>query len=110
MGASRLWTRAARAGSPGAGYFTWKSSRANSPKSWIVRGVGMPVTQVPGTYQWAETARIALGRGIVRPIRAQASVKGFLSMAFVGLPWPKKIAGMGEGIATDSLSRAVLAT
>src|SRR5512135_2741174 len=50
---------------------------------------------VPGTYQWAETASTAVGRGTDRPTAPQASVNAFLARAFIGLPWPRKTAGIG---------------
>src|SRR6185436_10357387 len=54
----------------------------------------MAVTQVPGRYQCAETATTARGRGSARPMAAQASVYALRSMAFIGLPCPKKKAGI----------------
>jgi uncharacterized protein len=69
------------------------SSRGKPPKSWIVRGRAVAVTAVPGWHQCAETTRIARGRGTERPIALQASVYRLVSIAFMGLPWPKKIAG-----------------
>ena len=44
-------TRLARSGLPGAGYLTSWSSRGKPPKSWIVRGEGIAVTNVAGRYQ-----------------------------------------------------------
>jgi hypothetical protein len=55
------------------------------------------VTPVPGTYQCAEIERIALGLGVCPPIRRQASVYPLLVTAFMGLPCPKKIAGIRSG-------------
>src|SRR6188474_1695551 len=60
----------------------------------MVRGARMAVTQVPGRYQCAETATTARGRGSARPMAAQASVYVLRWMAFMGLPCPKKNAGM----------------
>jgi aryl-alcohol dehydrogenase-like predicted oxidoreductase len=37
---------------------------------------------------------IARGRGMDRPMDAQAAVQGLVWIAFIGLPWPKKIAGI----------------
>ncbi|MEO7062951.1 MAG: hypothetical protein ABI082_04150 [Dokdonella sp.] len=51
------------------------------------------VTPVPGTNQCAEMARIAFGLDTCAPMRRQASVYELLITAFIGLPWPKKIAG-----------------
>ena len=51
---------------------------------------------VAGMYQCAEMLRIARGRGIVRPIADQLRVKALVASAFIGLPWPKKIAGIGR--------------
>src|SRR5260221_6993627 len=56
------------------------------------------VTPVSGTNQCAEIDRMALGRTIVWPIRFHASVYSFFSKAFMGLPWPKKIAGSIMGV------------
>jgi hypothetical protein len=73
-GASSACTRSASAGAPGAGYSKRCSSGGKPPKSWIVRGRGDAVTAVPGTYQCAETASTAAGRGISAPRASQASV------------------------------------
>jgi hypothetical protein len=54
----------------------------------------MAVTATPGRYQCAEIETIARGRGSERPIAAQASVVALRVIAFTGLPWPKKIAGI----------------
>src|SRR3954470_5982731 len=60
----------------------------------MVRGRGMAVIAVACTYQWADTMRIARGRGTAWPNARQASVYRFFSRAFIGLPWPKNAAGM----------------
>src|SRR5688500_12405322 len=60
----------------------------------MVRGCCMVVTSVPGRYQCAETHTIARGRGMLRPSARQPSVQALVCNAFIGLPWPKKIAGM----------------
>jgi hypothetical protein len=59
----------------------------------MVRGAVAMVTPVAGTYQCADTQTIARGRGSSAPMRRQASVYGLVDTAFIGLPWPKKIAG-----------------
>src|SRR5215213_2755002 len=104
VGASSSLTRRARAGSPGAGYVTSYNCRGKPPKSWIVLGAGIAVTKVPGTYQWAETHSTALGRGTSSPILAQALVYSLTSRAFIGLPCPKKIAGMGLVISNHLIA------
>jgi hypothetical protein len=55
------------------------------------------VTPVPGTYQCAEIERIALGLRVCAPMRRQASVYPLVMTAFMGLPCPKKIAGISSG-------------
>lgn len=45
-------------------------------------------------YQWAEIHKIADGFGISRPIAAQPRVQTLSCSAFIGLPCPKKIAGI----------------
>jgi hypothetical protein len=60
----------------------------------MVRGVPIAVTAVPVTNQCAEMDRTARGRGIRAPMAVHAAVYAFVSNAFMGLPWPKKIAGM----------------
>jgi hypothetical protein len=54
----------------------------------------MAVTAVALMYQCAETARIARGRGTEVPNERQASVYRLRSRAFIGVPCPKKAAGM----------------
>ena len=63
-------------------------------KSWMVRGRAIAVTATVGTYQCAETIRMARGRGKEAPMARQASVYRLRSSAFMGLPWPRKAAGM----------------
>src|SRR3990167_4647422 len=60
----------------------------------MVRGSLIAVTAVPCVYQCAEIARIAFGRGSVAPMFRQTSVYAFSCSALIGLPCPKKIAGM----------------
>src|SRR5215207_1085535 len=54
----------------------------------------MAVTALALMYQWAETTRMARGRGMLAPKALQASVYRLWSSAFIGLPWPKNTAGM----------------
>jgi 2-dehydropantoate 2-reductase len=51
------------------------------------------VTPVPGTYQCAEMHRIAFGLGMEFAIADHPRVYALSASAFMGLPWPKKIAG-----------------
>src|SRR5664280_171653 len=60
----------------------------------MVRGRGIAVTAVALMYQCAETTRIARGRGTAWPNALHAEVYRLVSSAFIGLPWPKKAAGM----------------
>jgi len=55
----------------------------------------MAVTAVALMYQWADTMRMARGRGIDAPKARHASEDRFRSRAFMGLPWPKNTAGIG---------------
>src|SRR5688500_4648000 len=64
----------------------------------MVRGVGIAVTKVAGRYQWAETQTTARGRGMSLPMDAQPCVQTLCVSAFIGLPCPKKMAGMGDAI------------
>jgi hypothetical protein len=96
VGARRLATRAARVGAPGAGYSSWNKASGKPPKSWMVFGRSLPVTRVLRMYQWAEIASTAVGRGILRPMAAQAVVHGLTCNAFIGLPCPMKSAGMAS--------------
>src|SRR5258706_2805840 len=86
-------TRCASSTDPGAGYCTSRNACGKPPKSWMVRGRAIAVTPVPGTYQCADTQRIAFGVGMDFAIARQPSVYAFVASAFIGLPWPKKIAG-----------------
>src|SRR5215207_1748640 len=61
----------------------------------MVRGVGIAVTKVAGRNQWAETQSTARGRGMCLPMVAQPSVQALCDNAFIGLPCPKKITGIG---------------
>jgi len=61
----------------------------------MVGGERIAVTKVAGKYQWADTESTALGRRISFPIAAQPSVQALCINAFIGLPCPKKIAGIG---------------
>ena len=59
----------------------------------MVRGDAMAVTAVALMYQWADTMRMARGRGIDAPNAAHASLYRLRSRAFIGLPCPKNTAG-----------------
>ncbi len=59
-----------------------------------MRGRSSAVTNVPGTNQCADTERTAFGRGMRIPNAAHASEWAFVSIAFIGLPCPKKMAGI----------------
>src|SRR5271155_6267198 len=61
----------------------------------MVRGAALMVTATAGTYQCADMARIALGRGRCSPIRRHAAVQALWLIAFMGLPWPRNKAGRG---------------
>ena len=54
----------------------------------------MAVTSVPRVIQCAETHKIALGLGIKAACWRKPATNSFSSMAFIGLPWPKKSTGM----------------
>jgi hypothetical protein len=51
-------------------------------------------------YQCAETANIPRGRGTSAPNARQASVKRFLSCAFIGEPCPRNAAGIAPDAVT----------
>jgi len=51
-------------------------------------------------YQCAEMQRMTRGRGIFLPIAAHASENWLRSRAFIGLPCPKKMAGIRSGMLT----------
>ena len=87
-------TRSASATEPGAGYCIWKSSSGKPPKSWMVFGCRSPVTKVPGTYQCAETERMALGSGRRPASERKPRLQTLSSMAFIGEPWPTKRTGI----------------
>ena len=59
-----------------------------------MRGRAIAVASSAGRYQCAETQTTAFGFGIVSPIFDQARVYAFCSIAFIGLPWPKKMTGI----------------
>ena len=61
-----------------------------------------PLPRTAGTYQWADTHRMAFGTGISAPTAAQPLVKALSSRVIMGLPWPKKMAGIGfpDGFAS----------
>jgi hypothetical protein len=68
---------------------------------------------VAGRYQCAETHNTARGRGSSLPRRAQLRVQAFAWIAFIGLPCPKKTAGIlreavlvSPGIPNDVRSAA----
>src|SRR4029453_15383314 len=71
-----------------------KSSCGKPKKSWMVRGRGIAVTAVALMYQCADTTRMARGRGTERPNARHAEVYRLLASGFIGLPCPKKAAGM----------------
>ena len=54
----------------------------------------MAVTAVALMYQWADTTRMARGRGTSTPNDRHASVYRLWSRAFIGVPCPKNAAGM----------------
>ncbi|GIJ29946.1 hypothetical protein Vqi01_51080 [Micromonospora qiuiae] len=66
----------------------------------MVFGRGMAVTAVAPMYQWADTTRIARGRGTDCPKARQADVYRLSSSAFIGLPWPKNTAGIRVDVAS----------
>src|SRR5690606_6383163 len=68
----------------------------------MVRGRGIAVTAVALTYQCADTTRIARGRGTEAPNVRHASVKRLRSIAFIGLPWPRKAAGIRGMVAMEA--------
>src|SRR6185369_10775987 len=67
------------------------------PKSWMVLGRSFAVVKVPATYQCAETARMAFGRGSARARSRKPRLQPLSSIAFIGLPWPTKRTGMRRG-------------
>src|SRR5689334_23072294 len=69
----------------------------------MVRGVGIAVTAVYGTYQCAEMATTARGFGIDVPMFRHARVYSFSARAFMGLPCPTKIAGRRGTVLTTVL-------
>lgn len=75
-----------------------KSACGKPPKSWIVGGRSIAVMPTPRVHQCADTAKMARGRPISRPIRAQARVQPLSAKALRGVPWPKKT----EGILANS--------
>ena len=81
--------------------FAWKAAevvnRARS-KAWRV-------TSVAGRYQWAEIPEHGMGRGIFFPdSSSHLSVQVLRARAFIGLPCPKKMAGMDfRHVHTNSL-------
>ena len=60
----------------------------------MVGGMRFDITAQNDTYQCADTASTAFGRGMDLPIDAHPSVYLFVAKAFIGLPCPKKIAGI----------------
>src|ERR1700722_5815044 len=56
----------------------------------------MAVTATVGTYQCAETHTIARGVGTLWPSCRQPSEYWLRASAFIGLPWPTKMAGMRD--------------
>src|SRR3974377_23306 len=63
----------------------------------MVGGTAFAVTKLPRVYQWADSERIARGRGSAAPSARHAAVAALLASAFVGLPWPMNTAGMRAG-------------
>src|SRR5712691_4201598 len=63
----------------------------------MVRGRGIVVTAVALMYQWADTTRITRGRGTAWPNARHAVEYGLTSRACIGLPCPKKAAGITAG-------------
>ena len=63
----------------------------------------MAVTEIPGMNQCAEMESIARGRGRLAAMADHALVYAFDSKAFIGLPCPKKIAGM-RSLMTEASS------
>ncbi len=74
VGLATSATSAASSGSPGAGYSSENRASGNPKKSWIVGGASIAVTAEALMNQCAETARIARGRGTLRPNADHASV------------------------------------
>ena len=96
-GDSSSATRAARAGSPDARYWTSNSACGKPPKSWIVSGAMEALTaEAPRDSQWALIISTALGRGRVSPSRRQSRLQALSSMAFIGEPWPTNRTGMRD--------------
>jgi hypothetical protein len=56
------------------------------------------VIAVAPMYQCALTTRIARGRGTDAPNARHAEVYRFTSRAFIGLPCPKKAAGISSAV------------
>src|SRR5690554_2903658 len=70
----------------------------------MVAGCSIAVTQVPWVSQCAEIQSIALGLGRSRAIFRKPETNSFSSIAFIGLPWPKK----STGILTDEFHEEVI--
>src|SRR3982751_3996849 len=68
----------------------------------MVSGCALPVTNVPGTNQCAETASTARGLGSAAPSARKPRDQRLSSIAFIGEPWPMKTAGM-RGVALDAV-------
>src|SRR5690606_19021179 len=60
----------------------------------MVRGMRIAVTAVAPKNQWAETIRMARGRGKAAPSVRQPCVYRFVSRVFIGLPCPMNSAGL----------------
>lgn len=58
---------AANYGFPGAGYYISNNCFGNPPKSWIVFGFCIAVTNIPFVYQCADMQTIAFGFGSIYP-------------------------------------------
>lgn len=74
-------------------YWTSYSAYGNPPKSWIVFWILLDVIRIPGVSQWAEIDKIAFGF-YSNFMFLQYCVKELVSIAFIGLPCPKKIVGI----------------
>src|SRR5690242_624325 len=64
----------------------------------MVRGRAIAVTAVTVVYQCAETTRMARGLGTPAPNDCHAFEYRFVSSAFIGLPCPRKAAGMSGAV------------
>ena len=72
----------------------------------MVRGRGIAVTAVALMYQWADTTRMARGRGTACPKARHALEYRLISIAFIGFPCPKNAAGITAGVSLVTLMPA----